>query len=110
MQRPHPIDRYGHGLMGPRFYGAIMLLVTCCASSAQPAEDVQAQYQRGIDYWYGEKVAQDYLEAAKSFRKAAEGGHAESQYRLAQMLAIGQGIRQDFTEAANWYRKAAEQG
>ena len=39
-------------------------------------------------------VPQDYVEAAKWFRKAAERGFADGQYRLAQMMAIGQGIRQ----------------
>src|SRR6266550_5676300 len=89
---------------------ALGILWSCCLLSAQPAEDPQAQYKRGTDYWYGSGVPQDYAEAANWFRKAAERGHAEAQYRLAQMLAIGQGIRQDDTEAANWYRKAAEQG
>src|SRR5205823_3133597 len=107
---PHPFDRSVHRAMASHFCVALMLLLICRASSAQPAEDLQAQYKRGIDYWYGQGVAQDYLEAANWFRKAAAGGHAESQYRLAQMLAIGQGIKQDYAEAASWYRKAAEQG
>ena len=96
--------------MAGRFSVPVMTLLCCCILSAQPVEDPQAQYKRGTDYWYGNGVPQDYVEAANWFRKAAEQGHAEAQYRLAQMLAIGQGIRQDDTEAANWYRKAAEQG
>src|SRR5947208_360650 len=88
---PHAVGEYLYGAIASRFPLALMLVLSCCTSSAQPTDDPQAQYKRGIDYWYGEKVAQDYVEAANSFRKAAEGGHAESQYRLAQMLAIGQG-------------------
>ena len=100
--------RYVHGAHGAtlvRFCVALVILLSCCILSAQAVEDPQAQYKRGTDYWYGSGVPQDYVEAANWFRKAAERGYADAQYRLAQMLAIGQGIRQDETEAANWYRK-----
>src|SRR5580704_2571903 len=105
---PNLLDRYLHGVRAARFSLVLIILLSCRMLSAQPVEDPQAQYNRGTDYWYGNGVPQDYVEAAKWFRKAAEGGYAEAQYRLAQMLAIGQGIKEDDTEAATWYRKAAE--
>src|ERR1700686_5757150 len=96
--------------MVAHFRIALVILWSCCLVSAQPADDPQAQFNRGTDYWYGDGVPQDYVEAANWYRKAAERGYAEAQYRLGQMLAIGQGIPQDDAGAANWYRKAAEQG
>jgi TPR repeat protein len=93
-----------------RFCVLLAVVSTCSPLIAQPEEDPRAQYNRGTEYWYGNGVPQDYVEAAKWFRKSAERGFAEAQFRLAQMTAIGQGIPQDNTEAAKWYRKAAEQG
>ncbi|HEY3827264.1 MAG TPA: tetratricopeptide repeat protein, partial [Bryobacteraceae bacterium] len=108
MERRNAFD-YSRRMVA-RFYVSLAIVSTCSILAARPEEDPRAQYNRGTGYWYGSGVPQDYVEAANWFRKAAEGGFAEAQYRLAQMMAIGQGIRQDNTEAANWYRKAAEQG
>ncbi len=58
---------------------------------------------------HGQDTPQDYTEAVKWYRKAAEGGHAEAQIKLAGCYSIGQGVAKDATEAAKWYRKAAEQ-
>ena len=55
-------------------------------------------------------MPQDYAEAAKWYRKAAEQGDTDSQNRLATLYLAGDGVAQDFAEAAKWYRKAAEQG
>ena len=54
--------------------------------------------------------SQNYYEAAKFYRVAAEQGDADSQYWLGWLYDQGQGISQNFYEAAKWYRKAAEQG
>ena len=48
--------------------------------------------------------------AAKLFRKAAEQGHASSQFNLGVMYETGQGVPEDKAEATKWIRKAAEQG
>lgn len=61
-------------------------------------------------YTWGESVPQDYGEAAKWYRKAAEHGDAAAQYNLAVFYDEGKGVGQDFAEAVQWYRKAAEQG
>ena len=58
----------------------------------------------------GQGVPQDYAEAAKWYRKAAEQGDMDSQNRLAALYLAGDGVQQDYAEAARWYRKAADQG
>jgi TPR repeat protein len=69
-------------------------------------ENAESQYNRGREY--AEK--QDYVEAVKWYRKAADQGHASAQSNLGWMYAKGQGVAQDHVEADTWYRKAAEQG
>ena len=55
-------------------------------------------------------VPQNYAEAAKWYRKAAEQGDALAQLSLGSLYEQGQGVPQNYAEAAKWYRKAAEQG
>ena len=54
--------------------------------------------------------AQTYESAIKHFRKAAEKGNAEAQFKLGYCLYQGLGAEQDQAEAVKWFRKAAEQG
>ena len=61
-------------------------------------------------YDEGRGVTQDYAEAAKWYRKAAEQGDTDAQYNLGVMYDNGRGVTQDYAEAAKWYRKGAEQG
>ena len=61
-------------------------------------------------YLHGQGVRQDYAQAVKWYRKAAEQGFAEAQYNLGVRYDQGQGVPQDYAEAVKWYRKAAEQG
>lgn len=58
----------------------------------------------------GGGVPQDYSEAVRWYRKAAEQGNADSQNNLALMYEHGQGGPQDYVAAVAWYRKAADQG
>jgi TPR repeat protein len=58
----------------------------------------------------GEVVPQDYGEAARWFRRAAEQGHAEAQYNLGLLYGNGQGVPYDYGAAVGWTRLAAEQG
>ena len=55
-------------------------------------------------------MPQDYAEAVKWWRKAAEQGHVKTQYQLGEMYHKGEGLPQDYEEAAKWWRKAADQG
>ena len=51
-------------------------------------------------------MAQDYAEAVKWYRKAAEQGHADGPVQPRRHVANGQGVAQDYAEAVKWYRKA----
>ena len=55
-------------------------------------------------------VPQDYAEAAKWYRLAAEQNNAAAQYNLSLMYANGQGVPRDDGEAVKWLRKAGDQG
>ena len=68
--------------------------------------DAKVQYSLGLQY---ESWAQDYVEALKWYRKAAERGYFEAQFKLGEMYANGKGVAKDDVEALKWYRKAAEQ-
>jgi len=61
-------------------------------------------------YGNGRGIGQDYKEAVKWYRLAAEQGHLKAQSNLGVMYDNGRGIVQDYKEAVKWYRLAAEQG
>lgn len=58
----------------------------------------------------GYDVNQDYSEAMKWYRKAADQGNAIAQNNLGYMYDEGLGVTKDYAEAVKWYRKAADQG
>jgi TPR repeat protein len=60
-------------------------------------------------YGTGEGVVQDFAEALKWYRKAAEQGYAQAQHNLGVMYKDGTGVVQDYAEAVKWWRKAADQ-
>ena len=80
--------------------------------------DTAAQFFLGSTYGAGEGVPQDYTEALKWLRRAADPDDAEGSQSLAvtaqlflgRMYAAGQGVPQDYTEATKWFRRAADQG
>ena len=55
-------------------------------------------------------VEQDFEQAAHWFRRAAELGMADAQYRLGYAYSHGVGVGQDIGQAVHWFRKAADQG
>ena len=55
-------------------------------------------------------MPQDYAEAAKWNRRAAEQGLANAQYNLGLMYNNGQGVPQDYVQAHMWSTLAAAQG
>ena len=61
-------------------------------------------------YRQGKGVQQDYAEAAKWYRKAANQGDIGSQYNLGRMYRDGLGVPQNWEEAVKLYRKGADQG
>jgi hypothetical protein len=61
-------------------------------------------------FYLGQGVAQDYAEAARLYRLAAEQGHVAAQFNLGSMFENGEGVAQDRGEAIRLYRLAAAQG
>ena len=77
------------------------------------AEAGHAPYQRALAHCYrigDELTQQDYAEAIRWYRRAAEQGDAAAQNDLGSMYLNGMGVPKNATEAARWYRKSAEQG
>src|SRR5258705_6414285 len=72
--------------------------------------DTNSQFNIGVMYVRGQGAPQNYAEAAKWFRKAADRGDARAQANLAVMFANGEGMPQNIPEAIRWYRMAADQG
>ena len=58
----------------------------------------------------GDGVPQDYVEAVKWYRKAADQGDANAQTSLGYAYHEGKGVPKDYFESVKWYRKAADQG
>ena len=69
--------------------------------------DTQAQVELGGRYLGGKDVPQDYAEAAKWYRKAADQGHAGAQIKLGSLYETGHGVPRDLGEAQRWYERAA---
>ena len=61
-------------------------------------------------YAYGHGVAQDYKEAIKWYRKAADQEDSDAESKLGWMYFSGEGVAQDYKEAIKWFHKAADQG
>ena len=61
-------------------------------------------------YVMGQGVEQDFAEATRWFRKAADQGQGESQFSMGLRYQMGQSVAQDYQEAARWFKLAAEQG
>lgn len=67
--------------------------------------------KNGLRFYNGNKgFPQDFTEAVKCFRKAAEYGLPDAQYSLAVCYANGQGVERNYGNALSWMRCAAEQG
>ncbi|MGD0816106.1 MAG: tetratricopeptide repeat protein [Verrucomicrobiota bacterium] len=100
----------------PAFPPATNALVTTEASKLAEIRakaekgDVQAQDTLGLFYEGGTSVPQDYAEAAKWYRKAADQDYALAQVHIGVCYNNGQGVTQSYSDAINWYRKAAEHG
>ena len=58
----------------------------------------------------GNGVPQNYAEAVRWYRLAADQGDAAAQYNLGYMYDTGEGVPQNYAEAVRWYRLAADQG
>ena len=66
-----------------------------------------AQFNLGLMYWDGRGIPQDYPEALRWYRLAAEQGYAPAQHNLGSMYVNGAGLPQDYVEAHMWFNLAA---
>jgi TPR repeat protein len=64
----------------------------------------------GLLYENGRGVAQDYGEATRWYRIAADNGGVGGQINVGRLYENSRGVPQDYGEAMRWYRKAADQG
>ena len=77
---------------------------------AQNANNPIAQRFLGQMYAEGKGVTQDYTQAAKWYRSAAEQGLAAAQYQLGILYRDGKGLPQDMEQAYAWFTVAGNQG
>jgi len=70
----------------------------------------KAQYIVGAAYKAGDSVTQDYTQAAKWFRRAAQSNMPEAQFEFGVLRLNGLGIEPNRDEALGYLRKAAEAG
>jgi len=72
--------------------------------------DANAFNDQGDIHITGRGVPENYAEAAKWYKKAADLGHAKAQSQLGHMYVTGRGVTQNYAEATKWLRKAADNG
>jgi TPR repeat protein len=70
----------------------------------------QSQFNLGVFYEQGQVVPQDFTEAVKWYRRAAEQEIAPAQCNLGLCYQTGRGVPQDMPEAVRWFIRAARQG
>lgn len=92
-------------------YDAALRELAPLATSGNPG----AQYYLGLIHnyrtgVYHTDVAQDPVQAASWFRRAAEQGHGEAQFALAFMYSEGRGVKRSAADARLWFRRAEASG
>ena len=70
----------------------------------------QSEYEKGVCYFQGYGIGQDFSKAVKMWKKAAKKGHVKAEFSLGYCYANGVGVEKDIAEAMAWYQEAAEQG
>ena len=79
------------------------ITIKCNVDRKQSAKE---QYELGKTFYDDE----DYAEAVKWYRRAANKGNAEAQNDLGLCYYYGEGVEEDETEAVRWFWDAAMQG
>ena len=69
------------------------------ANPTVPAEgSAEELNKRGVRYYNGDGVTQDYSEAVRLFRMAAEQGNEDAQNNLGGCYLSGLGVAQDYSD------------
>ena len=79
-------------------------------SSEVDSGDAEVQFNLGVQFATGAGAAQDYVQAADWYRKAAEQNHGLAQLNLGVMYARGQGVVRDDAQSEVWFGRAARLG
>lgn len=77
--------------------------------AAADYEDAEVQFSMGLKY-ASREVAEDFVQAAEWYHKAAVQSHRLAQFNLGVMYAQGQGMPKDEVQSLLWFGKAAQQG
>jgi TPR repeat protein len=64
----------------------------------------------GADYEDGKVVPQDYAEAMRWYKKAADLGHTPAMVMIGVFYEYGKGVPKDEAQARVWMKKAAAMG
>ena len=64
------------------------------------------QFMLGMMHSRGTGVPQNYIEAVKWFRLAADQKPPKAQYSLGMMYFEGKGVPKDYVQAHNWFSLA----
>lgn len=73
-------------------------------------EVIEIQTTLGKGYYKGQGIKQDYTEAVKWFKLAAEYGSKNDQNTLGACYFAGKGVEQDSIASFKGYQKAVDQG
>jgi TPR repeat protein len=96
--------------LAARALDPLLKLVNAVSENQYDLYTLDAITMLGWSFYHGLGVEQDYAEAVKWFRHAADQEHADAQFSLGYAYFGGNGVDQDYAEAVKWYRMAAEQG
>ncbi|WP_026852279.1 tetratricopeptide repeat protein [Geothrix fermentans] len=81
-----------------------------CLERAAGLGGAEALFQEGLVYLEGGFGPGGQLAAVDRLRRAAERGHPEAAFRLAEALRTGHGVLRDPAQAEGWYQRAAASG
>lgn len=77
----------------------------------KPSGDAEALFNKAWNLYNGKNgERQDYYEAVRLYRQAADLGHASAKVNLGYAYENGHGVQRDYHESVRLYREAAEAG
>lgn len=79
-------------------------------NKARSGGDVDAMFDLGEAYYWGDGVEKDYVKARIWLELAASKGHPEAMNRLGTIYDRGRGVAEDLPLAINWFEKAEKLG
>ncbi|KAF9349182.1 hypothetical protein BGX26_012506 [Mortierella sp. AD094] len=99
-------DFYNHGQPSVEAHGSGISTEPPEKSEEYGKRLMNDSYEKGLTYFLGKSVVQDYPKAKEYFFIAASLGHAGAQYHLGCIYEKGQ----NYIKAVEWYQKASSQG